>query len=410
VQLVARGQAARQHAADAQPKVRDVPAVLPADLRRRPVAAFVLAALGAYLAVIVLSLAVASDRASVLKESLKWGEAVVVVAIGASVLRTPRQRWTLAVIAVATGLAEALLGYLQWVATAGQLGQNGSGVRVFGTFGQPNPYAASLNLALPFALAVAVWGRDARARWAAGAATVLLAGAEVLAGSRGALLGLAAADVVMVAAGWGATAPRRVLVRASAAALGVASASAVAWAAGIVPRHLQVAMLSRLGLAGASLNGPINDANFDAVERLAHWAAGIRMFQAHPLLGVGAGNYAAAYWRYAVVSWSAPLGHAHNYYINAAAETGVVGLLAFLAVLGSALRAAWRAATTRPADVDRGAQVLGLGVLGVVVAVAAHSMVDDLFVHAMELHVALCVALALSLLAARCPPARDPIG
>ena len=70
------------------------------------------------------------------------------------------------------------------------------------------------------------------------------------------------------------------------------------------------------------------------------------MFLTHPLTGVGIGNYPDAYPRYYLTIFVNSLGHAHNYYINIAAETGAIGLTAFLLFLmaifvagGSAFRA-----------------------------------------------------------------------
>src|SRR5260370_12998821 len=57
------------------------------------------------------------------------------------------------------------------------------------------------------------------------------------------------------------------------------------------------------------------------------------MFMDHPVLGVGIGNYSDAYSRYFITIFTASLGHAHNYYINIAAETGSIGLLAFVLFL-----------------------------------------------------------------------------
>ena len=66
------------------------------------------------------------------------------------------------------------------------------------------------------------------------------------------------------------------------------------------------------------------------LERLAHWQAGLRMFDDHPWLGVGIGNYGANYARYPQPHWYEALGHAHNVFINFAAETGLLGLATFL--------------------------------------------------------------------------------
>jgi O-antigen ligase len=54
------------------------------------------------------------------------------------------------------------------------------------------------------------------------------------------------------------------------------------------------------------------------------------MARQRPALGVGFGNYEAAYPQYRLMSWPFALGHAHNYYLNLLSETGVAGLAAYL--------------------------------------------------------------------------------
>ena len=69
----------------------------------------------------------------------------------------------------------------------------------------------------------------------------------------------------------------------------------------------------------------ITSENFAMVERLAHWQAAESMAQAQPWLGVGIGNYAVAYPKFALLNWPVALGHAHMIYLNVLAETGVAG-------------------------------------------------------------------------------------
>jgi hypothetical protein len=91
----------------------------------------------------------------------------------------------------------------------------------------------------------------------------------------------------------------------------------------------------------------------------------------------------------------------------------VIGGLAFVAVIigswwlaGQAVVAARRELAARPWQLGvtalwRGAAPdypLALAVLGVVVAVTVQSLVDDVFVHAMELQIALCLGLAAGVL------------
>lgn len=371
------------------------------DARRgQPQALALLGALSAYLLVIVLSIVSAYTRIPVIKETLKWGEVLAIACAAWGFIRTERQALWLAWGVIAGGVAEALLGCYQAVFATGALGPGGASIRVFGTFDQPNPYGGYLNLALPVALALALLARDPRMRWVAGGASALLLFALYLANSRGALLGLVAAVIVIVAAGW------RLERWTALAALVGAPVVAVAWFTHLIPLRIQNSLLSQFRVNDVSLTGQINDANFSTIERLAHWVAGIHMFQAHPVLGVGAGNYGAAYQQYKVPGWEESLTHAHNYYINVAAETGILGLLTFLAVVAAALYLAWRA--TRATDTHRAGRgalagtngrALAIGFAAVVVALCVHNLTDDLFVHAMELQFGLTLGVLLRLAA-----------
>jgi O-antigen ligase len=115
------------------------------------------------------------------------------------------------------------------------------------------------------------------------------------------------------------------------------------------------------------------------------------MFTDHPILGVGIGNYDHAYADYQVAPvWIYSLGHAHNYYINIAAEAGIVGLIAFLYFLASTVGLClrlWRSAITP------WGRVVGLGALGIIVTTAVQNFFDDVFVHGMEVQIALVMAL-----------------
>jgi O-antigen ligase len=72
--------------------------------------------------------------------------------------------------------------------------------------------------------------------------------------------------------------------------------------------------------------------------------AALHMFEDHPLLGVGPGNYAGNYLRYTQDVTQARLTQrqAHSLYLAALAETGIAGTGALLAVLWLALCGAWR--------------------------------------------------------------------
>ncbi|MQC25190.1 MAG: hypothetical protein DWG81_04515, partial [Chloroflexi bacterium] len=78
------------------------------------------------------------------------------------------------------------------------------------------------------------------------------------------------------------------------------------------------------------------------------------------------------------------LGHAHNFYLNLAAETGLPGLLVFVALLLAAALQALRVLRTA-----RGWQrALALGLLAAGAHLAIHNVVDNLFVNNVHLYLA----------------------
>jgi O-antigen ligase len=114
------------------------------------------------------------------------------------------------------------------------------------------------------------------------------------------------------------------------------------------------------------------------------------MFGDRPWLGVGFGNYEAMYPAYAIGIWRDPLGHAHNYYINVAAEAGLVGLAAYLAVIAAALVQTGRSAR-RASGLAR---AVCIGALGLMAHLCVHNLVDNLYVHGMNMLVGMVLGMA----------------
>jgi O-antigen ligase len=110
---------------------------------------------------------------------------------------------------------------------------------------------------------------------------------------------------------------------------------------------------------------PIDEDSYD--EREAYKAAAAMMFSDHPL-GIGAnqfaviGNVGHYYEKANVPPYARELaGNVHNIYYLVAAETGYLGLLAFLVLLGTPLMVAFRCGWRNLGD-DRCNLLLGLGV------------------------------------------------
>lgn len=384
-----------------------------------------------------------------LKGLLLWLELLAVYLFVVNLVGL-REARVVVVVMLLAGCAQALVGFYQFF---GRVGPEGfllfdRFIRAYGTFDQPNPYGGYLALILPLALSLflARWPR--RDLWGiltwglAGGSLAVMGAALLMSWSRGALLGfLAGAALVALAGLW----HRVFSEKTSGAMVGLAGAGLGSlWLWGSRGGALIGPVLGALAGLGAGLSAflalrrrwlwvmaalllllatmvlavggdrllpslvsqrfsdflpylqvpdvrgvHVTDENFAVVERLAHWEAALGMLNDHPLLGVGIGNYVPVYPAYALPGWRDPLGHAHNYYLHIAAETGLVGLAAYLVVLIACFWNGWDT-VRRVSGPD---QAVALGILGVLGAFAVHSVFDNLYVHGMNMHLAILLGL-----------------
>jgi O-antigen ligase len=343
-----------------------------------------LSALLIYGLVMAISISQATSFAGSIKEMLKWGQMVFVYIVGVTMVRTRADLRRLLIVLLVAVLAEAMVGAAQTILHAGPSSfARGGFLRAAGTFDQPNPFAGYLNMTFPLAVALLAYRAFPRApMWLVVAAT---GGSILVSLSRGALLASICALVVMAALAM----PRsRPLIGFGIVVLGIIL---VGGGIGLVPSSVSNSLAQQFGVANLDVANPSPD-NWAVTERLAHMEAGLAMFANHPILGVGIGNYAAVYGKYRVADvWQDPLGHAHNYYINIAAEAGIIGLAAFAFLLVSALVICVRAFRRARTALER---AVGLGCLGVVVTIVIHSFFDDVFVHSMEVQWAIVMVAA----------------
>ncbi|MBN1639935.1 MAG: O-antigen ligase family protein [Anaerolineae bacterium] len=355
-----------------------------------PLAAFVLVAGFSLLSARSLTLA--------FKELIKWLEVLLVVVIVYNGATLAHGRGILACLLLAAA-AQALLGVYQFLTASGpeSFALFGRYVRAYGTFEQPNPFGGYLGLTAPLALSLALGLLASRRTtrrvphappersiaWLALAVLPLLAAGIGMSWSRGAWLGLGAAALSVAAL----QSRRWAIISVCAVVLVV-----LATVAGAVPDLVLGRLTSFVPFVGVSDISAIEvtEANYASLERLAHWQSALDMWRDHPWAGIGFGNYDAAYAQYALPKWPYAMGHAHNYYLNIAAETGLPGLVAYLALWATALLQTWRAARRAQSVHIR---ALALGALGMVVHLSVHNVVDNLWVHNMYLHVAIVLGL-----------------
>lgn len=196
-----------------------------------------------------------------------------------------------------------------------------------------------------------------------GVVAVVLA-AMVGSGTRSCYAGAAIGVVVVALVYRPLPVGRRILlavgvVTAIAAFIIVGAASGL-WATGLWTRVVE---LSQEGLASGG-RGQV-------------WLAGLQMVAEHPLLGVGIGNFPIELLRRKGIYMMG-----HNDFITHFAETGIPGILLYLAMLAAVLRLAWRTSEPR----------LRAGLIGLFVAAVIASMANPSYGEkSFWLQMALCV-------------------
>ncbi|MGE5218591.1 MAG: O-antigen ligase family protein [Chloroflexota bacterium] len=101
----------------------------------------------------------------------------------------------------------------------------------------------------------------------------------------------------------------------------------------------------------------------------------------HPILGVGYGRgrlkESLPVYLEGTILEGAPVLHTHNVYVELFAETGAIGLMAFLWLIGQALARLWRSSLARAGAV----RLLGVGLAGAWIAAVVAGIGDVPFYH-----------------------------
>ncbi|MDR7551183.1 MAG: O-antigen ligase family protein [Armatimonadota bacterium] len=318
------------------------------------------------------------------RQILLWTTYVGIAVIMGSTLSTPHaaRRAADALVAIAGALVLYSL-FIFW-------GAGDPRMRWYATFYWPNPFAGFLLLVAPVELLRFLRAGAAREALAHGTMAALLTVALLFTYSRGAWLSLAAvlpaAVIVLRPASWWRAARRL-------AALGAVVVAVTVGLAGAAGARATIG-----GLAGrASSTADVGDYSIQG--RLHFWRAALAIFRDHPVLGTGPGTFGAVHAAYQSDAryYSKD---AHNLYLQSAAEMGVVGFLAVLAVVAGVLLT-WLGslAATRGTEFHTLAAGLGVGLT----AFLAHSALDMDWMFPAAPAVAWASVGVLSALAARGP-------
>ncbi len=344
------------------------------DPRPAPFSTRSLVPLGLLTAAVCVSALFAGERIAALREAVNF---VLLFALFWVLLDRGRARpagwrsasgWIVATAAVAGGAAvlEAL------GAASGRFPLPESSLyRAAGGFGWPNELGMYLAISAPFAVQGLLTSRGAqRAAWCAGAVIIGLGLGSTF--SRGSWLAVAAAPAVLLLVGEG-----RTLVRL--------------WGLGLVGA-LAVDVVTG-GALSTRLAGTTGDVL--VAQRLLLTGAGLLMFQAHPIVGVGPGGFGDALEQFGpqIAGLFDFVGSAHNGYVHVAAEAGVLGLLGLLAFLGSTWLGLLRSARREAPVVERWARITCLWSFTTAIVV---SLFEWPFAHGVGELIVLVAALGLA--------------
>jgi len=254
----------------------------------------------------------------------------------------------------------------------------------------PNQLAALISFFLPLLVSLAVGPRPGPSRrlWRVALALValLVVAILILTQSRGGWIATAA-GLFALAALWAAVLPPSHARRGLRLVVGLAVLAALAVAVWIGPTTLWEMWLN-----------PPADTAVGTLRTLgvrrAIWPWGATAVGDFLFTGVGLGAFRQVVFRlYPLLPWpDYDLGHAHNIFLQTALDTGLPGLVAYLAVLFVAAAVGWRVARRDP-----GFRAVSLGLLAGLVALHVFGLADALVLGAKP---AVVFWFALGLLAA----------
>jgi O-antigen ligase len=266
-------------------------------------------------------------------DTARFAEGLALVAATVMLLRQrPRLAVMLPAALVASATAAALSSVLLWrhIGVASALArQVRNDYRIAGHLADPNAAGSYFGLIVFLAAGMAIRARGAaRLPWIA--ATLLIAVGLWFSESLSAFGAVALVAAIALAA----TLAARLSPGARASVVGVVVAAVVV-AAALGAQRFEASRTAR-----------------DMELRKQFTATSLRMIAARPLLGVGVGQYATVSPLFLSprLAWTYGAENAHDYFLQVAAEAGLVGFALFIVWVGAGIGRALRALATTPYD------------------------------------------------------------
>lgn len=294
--------------------------------------------------------------------------------------------------AALAGIAAAAFGFYQWrthVGLSGMWMENDPGIiRINATYTDPNALASYFALLIPIALGLAARETVSRVRllWLAGVAA--MSAALVMTAGRAGLLAACAGFAIWIALALVFRLDRddpwpfvrrhfRKVVYGVAIAGALTLFALVAIGTALDIRHHHQSTYLHTWLFTFNVRQPLDQI---VKGRFSNWQTAALMVEDHPIFGIGIGRVFRLFANYNRLVGGAPEGarfSAHNTFLNVAAEMGIVGLLAFLTLLGVgfgvAIRTVRRAAggAAAAASTERGTIWV---LVGLIAGLAAYTL------------------------------------
>ncbi|MEZ4531156.1 MAG: O-antigen ligase family protein [Thermomicrobiales bacterium] len=361
--------------------------------RQRVLIDFVTVSVFVLIAALVLSVWNARDGGIWIGETYRWLATGIISCFAFNTYRRGGSPLPFLVGSLLGVLGSVVLALWQVIYAVGPESYQVRGfLRAYGPFTHPNQLAIYLELTVPLFLALLLgpggdairdgrWYLSPRLRplWMVGVFAGLLG--SVLSQSRGGLAGMAAGFAIVGAM----LIPHLRISIVRLAPLGLIVALALL--------TISIGIVSAGVKTFANEETLVTPANFAVQERLSHWTAAVEMAKAHPFVGVGAGNYDLNYrdftqeWRFRIGR-----GHAHNTYLHFLAQSGVVGLTAYIAMLMGVSLIIVRSIRIMPGG---SRLALLIGAAGVTAATGAHAVFE--YVHVLSLNIQLVVIWAMAI-------------
>ena len=294
-------------------------------------------------------------------ELLRFGAYLIVFFLSVQSFRERSDLKRLAWLLVLMCFGVSLLGIIQHFTSEGSiywLRPLRAGGDPFGPYVNRNHFGGFVELTLPIGLAMLVFRGLQRDMYPLlGVLTVVPAGALILSGSRGGIIGFAFEIAVL----WLLARTLKVADRPRLAGLGIVALAAVALIAWLgADKAIERFSTMRVG-----------EVTMD--RRLSMFRGAAHIFADHPSKGVGLGALVAVYPRYETVYDGKLVDHVHNDYIEMLAETGLFGGicgLAFLWILFGEAKSCYAA------DQGHFSRALHAGAVAGLCGMLLHSFVD----------------------------------